>query len=139
MPRAPRLIRLAVVAGLLAFSVAALGAEAPAANPYAKLSNEELAGVADEWEGLDQNQRRWFFSEVRKRLVAKERVPIRSRGRFGQVMRRPDAAAVRRQPEPADARGQDPNAYGLGFERRRELRPVSAHGAPEHSGLQSRP
>jgi hypothetical protein len=131
------------LAGLIVLAVAAAGADAPAGadaagNPYAELSNEELAGVADEWERLDQNQRRSFFSEVRRRLLAKERVPIRSRGRFGQVIRRPDATAPRRKTEPAGV-GDAPNTYGLGFERRRARGPASARAAPERSRPPGRP
>lgn len=140
--RTPRFNRPTLVVGLAVLAFAAHGADAPesAANPYAELSNEQLAGVADEWEELSQNQRRWFFSEVRKRLLAKERLPIRSRSRFGQAIRRPDATAAGAKPKPVRGEGEDANAYGLGFERRRQLRPQAERvPAPEHSRLPGRP
>ena len=101
-----------------------------AANPYAGISNERLADVADRWQALDQDQRRWFFVEVRKRLMAADgapTIPIGPNARFGQVVRNRDGTVVRVEPQvgaqPAgttDSRG-DPRAYGLGFERRLEV------------------
>ena len=59
------------------------------ANPYAGISNEQLADVADRWDGLNQDERRWFFVEVRKRLMATDgapALPIGASARFGQVV-----------------------------------------------------
>lgn len=113
--------------------------ETGTANPYADFNNEQLAGLADVWQELDRDQRRWFFVEVRKRLVAKggpPRIPIRSSARFGQVVRDRAGSVVRvdtvRVSEPLTSRplepkagaemDKDPRAYGLGFERRTAVR-----------------
>ena len=100
------------------------------ANPYAGISNEQLADVADRWQALDQDQRRWFFVEVRKRLMAADgapTIPIGPNARFGQVVRNRDGTVARIEPQvsaqpagTADSR-RDPRAYGLGFERRLEV------------------
>ena len=124
---------LAVAVGCLSAGPAsAAEARTPSTNPYAVLTNEQLAVVADRWQALNQDERRWFFAEVRKRLVADDGaagIPIRSSARFGQVVRarNGDAAVVRI--DPAEAEGQrrvraaaartDSRAYGFGFERRR--------------------
>ena len=113
-------------------SAEAAVSEAGTANPYAELDNEQLAGLADIWQELDRDQRRWFFVEVRNRLVAKggpPRIPIRSSARFGQVVRNRDGKVVRVEAvrvserlasgiDTGAATDKDPRAYGLGFERR---------------------
>lgn len=110
------------------------------ANPYAGISNEQLADVADRWGTLNQQERRWFFVEVRKRLMATDgqpAIPIGASARFGQVVRNRDGTVARiettrvtAQPAAAttDAR-DDPRAYGLGFERRLEAQAAS-EGSP---------
>ena len=107
------------------------------ANPYAGISNEQLADVADRWDDLNQDERRWFFVEVRKRLIAGDgarTLPIGASARFGQVVRSPDGTVVRVDAtrvteQTVDAR-DDPRAYGLGFERRLEVQGGSAQ-SPE--------
>ena len=102
-------------------------------NPYAGISNEELADVADRWDDLNRDERRWFFVEVRKRLIAGDgarTLPIGASARFGQVVRSPDGTVVRVEAmrdteQTVDAR-DDPRAYGLGFERRLEVQGGSA-------------
>ena len=116
-------------------------------NPYTSFSNEQLAGLADAWVELDRDERRWFFVEVRKRLTANgsaPEIPIRSSARFGQIVRNRDGTVVRieavrvteqrrRQPNAREAR-RDPRAYGLGFERRRQVL-----GSPQAPTMQPRP
>ncbi len=111
------------------------------ANPYAGISNEELADVADRWDDLNQDERRWFFVEVRKRLIAGDgarTLPIGASARFGQVVRSPDGTVVRVETmrvteQTADA-GDDPRAYGLGFERRLEVQGGSAQSPERGAG-----
>lgn len=126
------------------------------ANPYGGISNEELADVADRWDALNQDERRWFFVEVRKRLMATDgtpTIPLGTSARFGQVVRNRDGTVVRIEttrvtPQRAattPAR-DDPRAYGLGFERRLDLQagseptpasvriPASAHQRPGKPG-----
>ena len=106
-------------------------------NPYAGISNEELADLADRWDDLNQDERRWFFVEVRKRLIAGDgarTLPIGASARFGQVVRSQDGTVVRVETmriteQTVDAR-DDPRAYGLGFERRLEVQGGSAQ-SPE--------
>lgn len=116
-----------------------------AANPYAGMSNEQLAGVADRWEDLNQNERRWFFVEVRKRLMATDGAPAISIGasaRFGQVVRNRDGTVVRIETtrvtaQPAattDARDDPRRAYGLGFERRLEVQ-AGSEGNPRPASV----
>ena len=115
-------------------------------NPYAGISNEELADVADRWDALNQDERRWFFAEVRKRLMATNGVPelpIGPDARFGQVVRNRDGTvahieAMRPTAQPAGTAkaGDDPRAYGLGFERRLEVRTRSARSPEGSSGQQ---
>ena len=116
-------------------------------NPYTGFSNEQLAGLADAWVELDRDERRWFFVEVRKRLTANgsaPEIPIRSSARFGQIVRNRDGTVVRieavrvteqrrRQPNAREAR-RDPRAYGLGFERRRQVL-----GSPQAPTMRPRP
>lgn len=110
------------------------------ANPYAGIGNEELADVADRWDDLNQDERRWFFVEVRKRLIAGDgarTLPIGASARFGQVVRSPNGTAVRVETtrlaeRTVDVR-DDPRAYGLGFERRLEGRGGSAQPAEGRS------
>ena len=108
------------------------------ANPYAGISNEQLADVADRWDALNQDERRWFFVEVRKRLMATDgapEIPIGPSARFGQVVRNRDGTVVRiettrvtAQPAATTGARDDPRAYGLGFERRLEGRAGSEGG-----------
>ena len=114
----------------------------PSANPYAGISNEQLADVADRWDGLSRDERRWFFVEVRKRLMATDgapALPIGASARFGQVVRNRDGTVTRiqtprvtAQPGGTTNAGDDPRAYGLGFERRLEVRTRSGQ-SPEGS------
>ena len=127
-------------------------------NPYAGISNEQLADVADRWDVLNQDERRWFFVEVRKRLMATDgapEIPIGPSARFGQVVRNRDGTVARiettrvtAQPAAATGARDDPRAYGLGFERRLEGRarpegrptpasdrvPASGHQLPDNPG-----
>ncbi|MDE0192643.1 MAG: hypothetical protein OXQ90_14930 [Gammaproteobacteria bacterium] len=60
-------------------------------NPYSKLSNEQLGTLAGTFEDLDRDQRRWFLTEVRKRMSAKgegPRIQVDQDDRFGRVVRR---------------------------------------------------
>lgn len=119
-------------------------ADGVSANPYAGISNEQLAEVADRWEDLNQNQRRWFFVEVRKRLMATDGVPairIGASARFGQVVRNRDGSVVRIDTTPGTARPagttdarDDPRAYGLGFERRLEVQ-AGSEGGPTPASI----
>lgn len=115
------------------------------ANPYAGISNEQLADVADRWEALNQDERRWFFVEVRKRLMATDgapAIPIGASARFGQVVRNRDGTVARirstrvtAQPAATTDARDDPRAYGLGFERRLEVQGASEGGpAPASVG-----
>lgn len=60
-------------------------------NPYSKLSNEQLGSLAGTFEDLDRDQRRWFLTEVRKRMSAKgegPRIQVDQDDRFGRVVSR---------------------------------------------------
>ena len=60
-------------------------------NPYSKLSNERLGTLAGRFEDLDRDQRRWFLTEVRKRMSAKgdrPQIQVDKDDRFGRVVRK---------------------------------------------------
>ena len=121
--------------------VAVAASDGVQANPYAGITNEQLADVADRWPTLNRDERRWFFVEVRRRLIAGDgarTLPIGASARFGQVVRGRDGTRVvdgetmGATERTADV-GEDPRAYGLGFERRLEVKggPArSPRGAP---------
>ena len=65
------------------------GGPAAGVNPYSKLSNEQLGTLAGTFEDLDRDQRRWFLTEVRKRMSAKgkgPRIRVDRDDRFGRVV-----------------------------------------------------
>ena len=116
--------------------VAVAASDGVQANPYAGITNEQLADVADRWPTLNRDERRWFFVEVRRRLIAGDgarTLPMGASARFGQVARGRDTTLVvdgetmGATERTADA-GEDPRAYGLGFERRLEV-----NGGPARS------
>lgn len=58
-------------------------------NPYSTLSNEQLGTLAGTFDDLDRDQRRWFLTEVRKRMSAKgerPRIQVDQDDRFGRVV-----------------------------------------------------
>lgn len=60
-------------------------------NPYAKLSNEQLVTRVGTYGDLDHDQRRWFLTELRKRMSAKGDPPqirVDKDDRFGRVVRK---------------------------------------------------
>ena len=123
------MVALAVAVACL-LGVPASSAEqspAPSNNPYASLTNEQLADVADRWDALNRDEQRWFFAEVRRRLVADDGpkgIPIRSDARFGQVVRTRVVGARSETVGRAAETRQGKRAYGFGFERRRGVRGV---------------
>ncbi|MYD97558.1 MAG: hypothetical protein F4X98_09255 [Gammaproteobacteria bacterium] len=111
--------------------------DAPASNPYAALDDEELGALAASFEDLDQDERRWFLTEVRKRMSSRgerPRIPVTDRGRFGRV--REASAMVREvrleEPEPLVVISVESEVYGSGLERpsRTDPEPVSATSQP---------
>ena len=123
-------------------------ADGPSANPYTGISNEQLADVAHRWAALNQDERRWFFIEVRKRLRAADgapEIPIGPSARFGQVVRDGDGTVTpietRATAQPAGITGtrDDPRAYGIGFERRLEVQAGSERSTdPPQAGVRMR-
>lgn len=98
-------------------------------NPYSKLSNEQLGTLAGTFDDLDRDQRRWFLTEVRKRMSAKgegPRIEVDQDDRFGRVVskvgradREPPEAEVGALPaneESADAT----KVYGTGVQSQAE-------------------
>ena len=59
-------------------------------NPYSGLDDQQLEALAGTFQDLDLDQRRWFLTEVRKRMNSKgerPRIPVSDRARFGRVIR----------------------------------------------------
>ncbi|MDE0691688.1 MAG: hypothetical protein OXI55_05520 [Gammaproteobacteria bacterium] len=64
-------------------------------NPFAQFSDEQLSDLGGRWEAMDDEERRWYFVEMRKRMAASgepTRIPVSSRARFGRILE--DASAV---------------------------------------------
>ena len=64
-------LALAAAAALLvpagAQDLAATSHSTPAQNPYSNLTDHEWTDLASGWESLSRAERRWFFTESRKR------------------------------------------------------------------------
>ena len=94
-------------------------------NPYSTLSNEQLGTLAGTFEDLDRDQRRWFLTEVRKRMSAKgegPRIEVDQGDRFGRVVNQVGGAdqkpretriPVRTSP-PDEERADATKVYGTG-------------------------
>ena len=100
-------------------------------NPYSKLSNEQLGTLAGTFEDLDRDQRRWFLTEVRKRMSAKgdaPRIQVDRDDRFGRVVSQAAGAdqesrETRNPVEtlPVDGESADPTkVYGTGVQSQTE-------------------
>ena len=73
----------------------AVDANSPVANPFAQFSDEQLSDLGGRWEAMDDEERRWYFVEMRKRMAANgepTRIPVSSRARFGRILE--DASAL---------------------------------------------
>ena len=93
-----------------------------ASSPYSDVSDEALGVLAASYHELEEDERRWFLTEVRKRMSARgerPRIPVRDRGRFGDV--RKTGALVREvgleEGHSAPATSTEPDVYGTGPER----------------------
>ena len=113
-------------------------------NPYAKYTDEELTELASDWQSLSTEDRRDFFTEMRRRMATngqKQSIPVRAERRFGRIVRKPDGSVVRietvvqyhaqgetneveggadtaSQPEGPESDTQGQPSYGTGFEQR---------------------
>ena len=134
--------RICAVASVVLAAMLSWAAEPPAAksdprvrsgldggvNPYSKLSNEQLGTLAGTFENLDRDQRRWFLTEVRKRMSAKgerPRIQVDQDDRFGRVDSKVDDTDQEAPQQahnavgalPADEEGtDDPKVYGTGVQ-----------------------
>ena len=94
----PRRWRYAPVAFVLVASGAFAadgGVAVDGTNPFAQFSDEQLSDLGGRWEAMDDEERRWYFVEMRKRMAASgepTRIPVSSRARFGRILQ--DASAV---------------------------------------------
>lgn len=90
-------------------------------NPYADLSDEAFGDVAASFEDLDQDERRWFLTEVRKRMSAKgerARIPVDDRDRFGRVREASTLVReVRMEEGDPVTSSSETERYGTGLER----------------------
>lgn len=133
--------------GVLAWAIPAAGAaeergerrvgneDRVVANPYSQLSNEQLGTLAGTFEELDRDQRRWFLTEVRKRMSGKgegPKIQVGKDDRFGRVVPSADAAndeAPRNAHKPGGASPSNieavegPKVYGTGARSARENTP----------------
>ena len=124
------------------------GGSPDAANPFAQFSDEQLSDLGGRWEAMDDEERRWYFVEMRKRMAANgepTRIPVRSRARFGRIPEdagtllgvetlpvldrlavddgtapRPSLRAGIKAHALQTAPDATPERFGTGFERRKE-------------------
>lgn len=64
-------------------------------NPFSQFSDEQLSDLGGRWEAMGDEERRWYFVEMRKRMAASgepTRIPVRARARFGRILE--DAGAL---------------------------------------------
>ena len=126
--RPPRPVVRAPFLGVgLAFAAAVFAHGEGVDNRYAVYSDAELTEVAGQWQSLDDEARRDFFIEVRRRMgepSAVQSIPVRVERRFGKLIRGPNGTVLRierftrfeaRRPNPQPA---PPVEYGTGFEQR---------------------
>ena len=94
-------------------------------NPYSQLSNEQLGTLAGTFEELDRDQRRWFLTEVRKRMSGKgdgPEIQVAKDDRFGRVVpsvdpaneASPDVRKPGGAPSSAIESVERPKVYGTG-------------------------
>ena len=136
----PTALRTCAVATIMLAAMSSWAAEPPATksdprvgsglddgvNPYSKLSNEQLGTLAGTFEDLDRDQRRWFLTEVRKRMSAKDegaRIRVDRDDRFGRVVSK--VGRANREPSqtrnPTDEESADATkVYGTGLRSRGE-------------------
>ena len=149
-------LALAAAAALLvpagAQDLAATSHSIPAQNPYSNLTDHEWTDLASGWESLSRAERRWFFTESRKRRSVRRvrgkpapAIVYRERARFGRVPATPapvPAQANGERAKPAATSERLPDAaeeamkFGLGFEERQRER--AKHGAYVRVGATSR-
>ena len=100
-------------------------------NPYSKLSNEQLGVLAGTFDDLDRDQRRWFLTEVRRRMSAKgeaPRIQVDQDDRFGRVVskvahvdqRRPGTGNPVDASPPGDEGADATKVYGTGVQSQGE-------------------
>ena len=100
-------------------------------NPYSKLSNEQLGTLAGTFDDLDRDQRRWFLTEVRKRMSGKgksPRIQVDQDDRFGRVVSKvshahqgPRGTVNAIEASPAGEGSADPaKVYGTGLQSQGE-------------------
>lgn len=100
-------------------------------NPYSTLSNEQLGTLAGTFDDLNRDQRRWFLTEVRKRMSAKgegPRIQVDQRDRFGRVVSKVAQGdqGSRERPNPVGALPADEEStdatkvYGTGLQSQGE-------------------
>ena len=132
--------------GVLAWAIPAAGAaeergerrvgneDKVVANPYSQLSNEQLGTLAGTFEELDRDQRRWFLTEVRKRMSGKGEGPeiqVGKDDRFGRVVPSVNTADGARRnahkpggTSPSNTEAvEGPKVYGTGVRSAREKTP----------------
>ena len=100
------------------------------ADRYGSHTDEELTQIAGRWESLSTDERRAFFTEMRRRMADKGKQPIavHAERRFGRVVRQPDGSLVRIEGvvryRPLE------EGYGTGFEQRAGDEPTAPTSAP---------
>lgn len=92
-------------------------------NPYSKLSNEQLGALTRTFEDLDRDQRRWFLTEVRKRMSAKgtrPQIEVGKDDRFGHAGRNAKVPRGLHDPgaSPTGDNNDAPKVYGTGLPSR---------------------
>lgn len=100
-------------------------------NPYSKLTNEQLGTLAGTFEDLDRDERRWFLTEVRKRMSAKgnrPKIEVDKDDRFGRAGHKVgrtrqesgDASSTVGALSPPEENVEATKVYGTGVRSQRE-------------------
>ena len=121
----------------LAILAIAAASFAAAENPFTEYTDEELTQFAGDWQSLSTQERRDFFTEMRRRMTANGRqqaIPVGGVRRFGRIIRQPDGSVVRiegvvRYRAPG-GKAQQPG-YGTGFEQRVAEQEPDAEKTPD--------
>jgi len=129
-------------ATLLVLGAGAFAVAADSDNIYLAHTDEELSAIAADWQTLTTEERRDYFTEVRRRMAeagqkraqALQLPRVVGERRFGRVIPQPDGSVLRiegvvryRDGETTQTAQEDaPPDYGTGFEQRVEQSSVTA-------------
>ena len=120
-------------------------------NPYAAYSDSQIAELAKSWADFNADERRNFLLEMRRRMAAsgKRTIPVDADARFGQVndgvTTVTEERMIRQSVEPGRVTTESlvvrrsESGFGMGFERRVEIRGEPDEGETESDDVRPPP